>query len=81
MGFWKKDKVCGKGILYHSDWDTYEGEWFNDKPNGIDIYIHADGTKYGEEWKDDKQSGEGRKFCQMGRNMKDNIKKGKIWTW
>lgn len=40
------NKANGKGILYHSDGDIYEGGWLNDKANGQGIYTHSNGAKY-----------------------------------
>ena len=29
-GYYKLDRACGYGKLYHADGDVYEGEWAND---------------------------------------------------
>ena len=77
IGYWKEDKACGKGKLYHPDGDIYDGEWLNDKPNGFGTYIHKDGARYVGEWKDDKQHGNGKEIWPDGSTYEGQYREGK----
>lgn len=38
-GGWVDDNITGKGKMYRSDGDIYDGEWRNNKAHGMGTYI------------------------------------------
>jgi len=54
MGFWKKNKMHGKGEMVWPDGRKYEGDYFEDKKHGYGILTFADGKKYKGGWEHGK---------------------------
>jgi hypothetical protein len=44
IGMFKKDKICGPGILTWPDGKKYQGNWHDSKMHGSGLFISAKGT-------------------------------------
>ena len=44
-GFWKNNKMHGKGLLTQADKTRIEGLWENGKMHGLAVVTHAEGTR------------------------------------
>lgn len=75
-GYWKYNKACGYGVLFHHDGDKYDGNWVDNKANGYGIYTHADGSSYIGEWNNDKQHGKGKEIWNDGAVYEGNFVNG-----
>ena len=69
-GYWKSDKMNGKGSYIHTSGCKYVGDFLNGKFEGMGKYIWPDGSSYEGEFKASKLEGKGM--------FKD--KNGQIWT-
>ncbi|KAL4495518.1 hypothetical protein ABPG72_020259 [Tetrahymena utriculariae] len=75
------DKYDGKGVLYFSDGDRYEGIYEGDfkegKFHGQGIYYYSSGDRYDGELKDGKFDGKGIIYYSRGGGYEGNFKNGK----
>ena len=56
----------GKGIMYWSDGERYEGEWKNDERNGKGINYWIDGNRYEGDFINNKREGSGIYYWNNG---------------
>lgn len=58
-GEWKRDVMCGFGIMVYKSNEQYYGNWEDSKRNGYGVMINTDGTIFEGEWKRDQRNGQG----------------------
>jgi len=78
-GYWKNDKISGKGKLIHPSGDYYEGEFLDDCVNGFGTYISKKGGQYVGMWKNNLQDGKGKLTWSDKTEYNGEWKKGKKW--
>lgn len=66
QGFFKENKMNGRGRLVGTKGDYYEGEFKDDKAHIFGKYVNAEGGIYVGQWKDDKQEGTGQEVLPDG---------------
>lgn len=76
-GYFKNDKMFGKGRLINAEGDYYEGDFENDKANNEGLYVSADGVIYNGSWLEDLQHGFGEEVYLDGRKYEGNFDNGK----
>ena len=76
-GYFRNDKMSGKGRMINAEGDYYEGEFLNDKANNIGSYVSADGVVYNGGWKEDLQHGYGEEVYLDGSMYSGNFEYGK----
>jgi hypothetical protein len=59
-GYFKFDKLHGKGTLYLPKGEKYEGEWQNNKMNGKGVLTFFNNDKYEGNFKNDLYNGQGK---------------------
>lgn len=80
-GEWKRDMMCGFGIMIYKSNDQYYGNWEDSKRNGYGVLIKTDGTVFEGEWKRDHRFGQGTLRLANGTAVSgqwkgDHIKQG-----
>lgn len=76
-GFFKNDKMDGRGRLLNIEGFVYEGEFTNNKANGYGKYVSLEGIMYKGSWKDEKQNGKGEEVYPDGSTYEGNFVNGK----
>jgi hypothetical protein len=80
-GFFKEDKLNGRGRIIYPEGDYFEGEFVDDKLCGYGEYSNIEGIKYIGEWKDDMKNGFGEEIHYDGTvyvgEFKNDLKHGK----
>ena len=66
-GYWKYNKLCGKGVYYSKDGKKFIGEYNNNLKEGKGKYFWNDGKIYFGEYKKDKKEGIGKYTWNDGR--------------
>ena len=76
-GFFRNNKMDGRGRIVNINGFIYEGEFKNGHSNGYGKYVALDGTTYKGTWLNDKQNGIGNEIYPDGSFYNGNFKDGK----
>ena len=76
-GFFRNNKMDGRGRIVNINGFIYEGEFKNGYSNGYGKYVALDGTTYKGTWLNDKQNGMGNEIYPDGSFYNGNFKDGK----
>lgn len=60
VGYWREDRIEGRGRMISRDGDVYTGEWKTNAAHGVGEYEDAAGMRYSGEWAKDRQEGRGK---------------------
>ena len=66
----------GKGIMYWSNGDRYDGDWKNDTKDGKGIYYWNDGDIFEGDFKNGKSEGKGIYYWNDGEKYEGEWKNG-----
>ena len=76
-GFFRNNKMEGRGRIMNINGFIYEGEFKNGQSNGYGKYIALDGTTYKGTWLNDRQNGTGTEVYPDGAVYNGNFENGK----
>ena len=86
-GFFKDNRMEGRGVLYSIDGYVYDGEFINGLFHGFGKLVSLNGVVYRGSWKNDMQNGygeetyvDGSSYCGYFVNGKKNGKGRFVWN-
>eukprot|EP01124_Arcella_intermedia_P017267 TRINITY_DN24046_c0_g1_i1.p1 TRINITY_DN24046_c0_g1~~TRINITY_DN24046_c0_g1_i1.p1 ORF type:complete len:1044 (-),score=206.88 TRINITY_DN24046_c0_g1_i1:52-3183(-) len=85
VGYWKNDKMEGKGKLAYMTGDVYIGNWYNGKQHGKGVLKYKDDTTYIGNWVHGMRTGSGKIVSPNGTQFRgvwqnDKIIEGELQT-